>query len=141
MAKETANSQVQNPVLSNGKRRAIEEALTNIWAGVLRIPDVDRKANFFEIGGDSLKAMDVIARVREVLQVDLPLISFFEDPTVDHLAEVLSGERRALENALTKIWCEVLRLPQVDVDANFFEIGGDSLKAMEVIARVSEVLE
>src|SRR6516162_10954718 len=127
MAKEIANSRGQHPVSSNGRRKAIEEALTNIWAGVLRVQQVDRNANFFEIGGDSLKAMDVIARVREVLQVDLPLISFFEDPTVSHLSEVLSGERSALEDSLTKIWCEVLHLENVEAEANFFEIGGDSL--------------
>ena len=84
--------------------------------------------------------MEVIARVSEVLQVDLPLIAFFEDPTVAHLAAVLSGGRSATEEALANIWAEVLRLPRVETDANFFDIGGDSLKAMEVIGRVSEVL-
>src|SRR5208337_1837781 len=140
MAKERANSDRGLASSSNGSRKPVEETLANIWASVLRLPHVDTHANFFEIGGDSLKAMEVIGRVREVLQVDLPLISFFEDPTVNHLAEVLSGERTELEDALANIWQEVLRLSHIDKDANFFEIGGDSLKAMEVIARVSEVL-
>src|SRR5271166_4534692 len=142
MAKEIANSDRRLAASSNGSRKPVEETLANIWASVLRLPHVDTRANFFEIGGDSLKAMEVIGRVREVLQVDLPLISFFEDPTVNHLAEVLSGERTELEDALVNIWREVLRLPHIDIDkdANFFEIGGDSLKAMEVIARVSEGL-
>jgi amino acid adenylation domain-containing protein len=111
-----------------------------VWAGVLRISRVDRNANFFEIGGDSLKAMEVIARVREVLQAELPLMSFFEDPTIRHHAEVLAGGRSDLESALTQIWADVLQVPHVDREANFFEIGGDSLKAMEVIARVSDTL-
>lgn len=140
MAKEIANSDRRLAASSNGSRKPVEETLANIWASVLRLPHVDTRSNFFEIGGDSLKAMEVIGRVREVLQVDLPLISFFEDPTVNHLAEVLSGERTELEDALVNIWQEVLRLPHIDKDANFFEIGGDSLKAMEVIARVGEVL-
>ena len=121
-------------------RRTSEEALAKIWAEVLRLPHVEMDANFFEIGGDSLKAMEVIARVSEVLHVDLPLIAFFEDPTVSHLAAVLSGGRSASEEALANIWADVLRLPRVETDANFFDIGGDSLKAMEVIGRVSEVL-
>ncbi len=140
MSKETANSEVRHAVTSNGGRRAVEEALANIWATVLRVPGVDRNANFFEIGGDSLKAMDVIVRVRETLQVDLPLISFFEDPTVSHLAEVLTDPRQELEDVLSAIWKEVLRMPDVDPEADFFQIGGDSLKAMEVIAQVGEVL-
>ncbi len=56
---------------------------------MLRLSHVEADANFFEIGGDSLKAMEVIARVNEVLHVDLPLIAFFEDPTVSHLAAVV----------------------------------------------------
>src|SRR5664279_6337941 len=140
MAKEVENLKAQRTPGKNGGRKSMEEALANIWSGVLRLPRVDKHANFFEIGGDSLKAMEVIAQVREVLQVDLPLFSFFEDPTVVHLAEVLTGERSELEESLTAIWVEVLHQPQIDRDANFFEIGGDSLKAMEVIARVSEVL-
>src|SRR5271166_6991868 len=141
MAKERANSDRGLASSSNGSRKPVEETLANIWASVLRLPHVDTHANFFEIGGDSLKAMEVIGRVREVLQVDLPLISFFEDPTVNHLAEVLSGERTELEDALANIWQEVLRLSHIDKQANFFEIGGDSLKAMEVISRVREVLQ
>ena len=124
----------------SGGMNASEEALARIWAEVLRLPQVEKHANFFEIGGDSLKAMEVIARVSEVLHVDLPLITFFEDPTVAHLAAVVSGGRSASEEALATIWAEVLRLPAVETDANFFDIGGDSLKAMEVIARVSESL-
>jgi amino acid adenylation domain-containing protein len=140
MGKETAKSGSGALAAQNGGRKSIEEALGNVWASVLRVSTVDRDANFFEVGGDSLKAMEVIARVREVLQADLPLMSFFEDPTIRHHAEVLAGVRTDLEAALAQIWADVLQLPSVDRDANFFEIGGDSLKAMEVIAKVSETL-
>ena len=140
MGNEAKDLDVQLASGANVGRKSVDAALANIWAGVLRLPRVDKHANFFEIGGDSLKAMEVISRVREVLQVDLPLINFFEDPTVHHLAEVLSGGRTDLEAAIARIWVEVLQVQQVDRDASFFEIGGDSLKAMDVIARVSEVL-
>lgn len=135
------NTDPQGLVAPSRDVRAMEEALAKIWEEVLRLPHVERHANFFEIGGDSLKAMEVIARVSEVLRVELPLIAFFEDPTVAHLAEVVSGGSSSSKEALASIWAEVLRLPRVDTDANFFDLGGDSLKAMEVIARVSEVLQ
>src|SRR6516225_5633000 len=140
MAKEIANSRGQHPVSSNGRRKAIEETLTNIWAGVLGVPRVDLTVNFFEMGGDSLKAMDVIARVSETLHIDLPLIAFFEEPTIRHLADILAGRKESSEEQLARIWEEVLQVPQLEKHANFFDIGGDSLKAMEVIARVSQVL-
>jgi len=126
-----------------GGRSAAEKTLARIWAEVLRLPDVAVDANFFEIGGDSIKVMEVIMRAGEALGVDIPLMAFFEDPTVAHLAAVadeLKGSSSASEMAIAQIWAEVLRLPDVAVDANFFEIGGDSIKVMEVIMRIGEVM-
>src|SRR5690349_13026821 len=70
-------------------------AIAKIWEAVLRRPGVETHANFFDIGGDSLKAMEVVARVSEILQVDLPLMAFFEDPTVTHLAAVIDEVKAA----------------------------------------------
>ena len=122
-------------------KNGIETTLAKIWAEVLRLPSVEINANFFAIGGDSLKAMEVIQRVSEQLHVDLPLIAFFEEPTIAHLAETLAGAGGNNENVLAKIWCDVLQVPQAEKSANFFDIGGDSLKVMEVIQRVSEEIQ
>ncbi len=140
MAEEKANSRLRSAAVTTGNRDGVAVALTNIWAAVLRLPDMDQHANFFEIGGDSLKAMEVISQVSEVLKVDLPLIAFFEEPTIYHLVEVLSGAQKDTSARLAKIWEEVLGVPYVDHTASFFDIGGDSLKVMEVISRISEVL-
>src|SRR5215471_8339739 len=95
MANETAHTELQNQAARFAGRRTFEEALAKIWAEVLRLPYVDKDANFFELGGDSLKATEVIVRVSEVLQVDLPLIAFFEDPTIPHLAAVVDELKSA----------------------------------------------
>src|SRR5215472_3321125 len=68
---------------------ASESALAGIWKDVLRLETLAPGANFFDVGGDSLMVMDVIARVREELGVDLPLMAFFEDPSIGHLAGVI----------------------------------------------------
>src|SRR5215472_5195869 len=141
MGKETVNSETSSVTGLQGRRKAIQDSLTEIWATVLRVSHVDKRANFFEIGGDSLKAMEVISRVREILQIDLTLISFFEDPTVEHLTEVLAGTRSDLEFTLANIWAQVLGQQHVEKNANFFDLGGDSLKAMEVIVRVNQTLQ
>ncbi|MEO7028527.1 MAG: HAD-IIIC family phosphatase, partial [Acidobacteriaceae bacterium] len=137
------NTQPQSGVSSTGRRSASEEAVAGIWAEVLRLPgarDVASDANFFDIGGDSMKAMEVILRAGEALGVDLPLMAFFEEPTVAHLAAVVDELKgRGTAAALAEIWSGVLRLTGIAGDANFFDIGGDSMKAMEVIARVGEV--
>jgi acyl carrier protein len=89
MTRAATNTEPKSQSALSGGRRVSEEALAKIWAEVLRVPRVETQANFFDIGGDSLKAMEVVARVSEILQVDLPLMAFFEDPSIAHLAAVI----------------------------------------------------
>ena len=72
-----------------------EEIIADIFGEVLRVERVDTGDNFFEIGGHSLLATRVIARVREVFQVDVPLNALFEEPTVAGLAECVKLEKEA----------------------------------------------
>jgi amino acid adenylation domain-containing protein len=64
-----------------------EQALAEIWADVLRVDRVGRTDNFFELGGHSLLAVQVISRVRQVLEVELALRSVFESPTLSQLSQ------------------------------------------------------
>ncbi|HEY0796202.1 MAG TPA: amino acid adenylation domain-containing protein [Acidisarcina sp.] len=66
---------------------ATQEAIAGIWAEVLRRERIGIHANFFDLGGHSLLATQVISRIRRTLDVDLPLRSLFESPTVAGLAE------------------------------------------------------
>nr|MBA3568939.1 methyltransferase domain-containing protein [Pyrinomonadaceae bacterium] len=67
-------------------RSAVEEVMVGIWAEVLDVEEVGVYDDFFKRGGHSLKATQVISRVREAFQIELPLRSFFEQPTVAGLA-------------------------------------------------------
>src|SRR5256885_10757939 len=64
-------------------RNPVEEVLAGIWARVLGVEQVDLHDNFFELGGHSLLAIQIIWRVREAVQVDLPISSPFETPTLE----------------------------------------------------------
>ena len=68
-------------------RTPVEEALVSIWSEVLHIDaDGERQVgihdDFFDMGGHSLLATQVIARIRSVLQAEVPLIHLFEEPTI-----------------------------------------------------------
>ena len=74
-------------------RTPIETRLASIWTELLRRPHIGINDNFFELGGHSLVATQMVARVRDAFNVDLPLRTVFETPTVEGLARVI-GELR-----------------------------------------------
>ncbi|HET7228582.1 MAG TPA: acyltransferase domain-containing protein, partial [Longimicrobium sp.] len=65
-----------------------EEVLAGIWRELLG-RDVGIHDDFFRLGGHSLVGMQLLGRVRETFQVDLPLQAVFEAPTVARLAALI----------------------------------------------------
>jgi amino acid adenylation domain-containing protein len=76
-------------------RTPIEEKLAKIWGEVLRLERVSIYDNFFDLGGHSLKATQVMSQLRDVFQAEMPLRNLFEHPTVAGLAESLEAIRWA----------------------------------------------
>ncbi|AFY92098.1 non-ribosomal peptide synthetase [Chamaesiphon minutus] len=72
-------------------RNSIERELANIFVEVLGLKRVGIYDNFFELGGHSLLATQLVSRVRDALQIELPLRSVFEAPTIDRLARVVAS--------------------------------------------------
>ncbi|SEB87143.1 amino acid adenylation domain-containing protein [Streptomyces sp. 2224.1] len=78
----------------------LEEALAEIWRSVLtgpdgRAPRIGARHGFFRLGGDSIRAARVIARIQEEYDVTLPLRTLFDRPTVAALAEAVEEAVRA----------------------------------------------
>ncbi|MDT5335591.1 MAG: hypothetical protein QOD90_1096, partial [Mycobacterium sp.] len=65
---------------------AVEEILTTIYAQLLDVDRVGVDDSFFDLGGDSLSTMRLVAAINAALDVDLPVRTVFEAPTVAQLA-------------------------------------------------------
>jgi acyl carrier protein len=70
-------------------RKEIERTVSDVWRQVLGIQQVGINDNFFDLGGDSLLMTQVVGRLREALQIDLPLSKLFNYPTVSELATAI----------------------------------------------------
>ena len=79
-------------------RGPIEEALAEIWTELLGGEQVGAHDNFFERGGHSLMAVQLLARLRQMFGVDTYLKDFFEDATIAQLGGIV--ERALAEGAV-----------------------------------------
>jgi amino acid adenylation domain-containing protein len=75
-------------------RTATEQALARIWIDVLDVDDIGIFDNFFERGGHSLLAGQIMARVASATGVPLPIRAIFEAPTIEALARRLDIARQ-----------------------------------------------
>ncbi|MGB7922677.1 MAG: amino acid adenylation domain-containing protein [Pyrinomonadaceae bacterium] len=69
-----------------GPRDEIEERLVVVWKEILARQDIGVFDNFFDLGGHSLKAIRIIWRLQELLDVDVRLADIFVAPTVAALS-------------------------------------------------------
>ena len=70
----------------------IEQEIAEMWTAVLSLKKVGIKDNFFDLGGHSLMATQLISRVKKNFGIDLSLPEFFKSPTIKDLAEIVETQ-------------------------------------------------
>ncbi|TAJ01879.1 MAG: polyketide synthase, partial [Planctomycetota bacterium] len=80
----------------------IEHVLAGFWKELLGVASVGVRDNFFDLGGHSLIAVRLFARIKRAFQVDFPISLLFEAPTIERCAAAIraaQGSARAPEEA------------------------------------------
>ncbi|MFG1425019.1 amino acid adenylation domain-containing protein [Roseixanthobacter glucoisosaccharinicivorans] len=113
-------------------RTSEEQVIAGIWATVLGLKQVGVTESFFDLGGHSLKALAILARVEAALGRAVPLRAFFEQPTVAGLAANLSSGAAhapiaplplAADYAPAKVQAGLWMLEQMDPGLIAYNIG------------------
>ena len=113
---ETGREHAEGTETNGASRNAIEESIAAIWSAVLGIERIGLHDNFFALGGHSLKAAQVVARVRAAFQSEIPLRLVFEYPTIAELAAVIDSLKKNTvdENKLDRVLSEVAALSEAE---------------------------
>jgi amino acid adenylation domain-containing protein len=105
-------------------RTPVERSLANIWCQVLKLKQVSVCDNFFDLGGHSLVATQIVSQIRREFNVEIPLRAIFERPTIEGLALSLL-ERQTSETdpaEMEQLLAEVESLSEESVETQL----GDS---------------
>ena len=102
----------------------MELQLTKIWEKILGIRPIGVKDNFFDLGGDSLRAVQLITQIEKVFGKPIPPALLFRSPTIAQLASILREEKwPASWSSLVPVQTGGSKLP-------FFWIHGDDSNAI-----------
>jgi acyl carrier protein len=82
----TLNNEGSNYIAPKHKQEII---IADAWKEVLKLDKVGIKDNFFEIGGNSLNIVQLKNKLKDALEIDIPLIEMFRFPTIESLFNYL----------------------------------------------------
>lgn len=90
------------PKVSEGTLRSAagdgtEELIARIWADALNVADIDRNANFFDLGGTSLQLVRIHAEMGKRLSAEINITDLFAHPRISELARFMDGKSQAAE--------------------------------------------
>ena len=92
-------SNLQNAYIA--PRNEIEQQLTDIWQEFLGVEQIGIYDNFFELNGDSLLATQIISRLYKTFQIELPISSLLETPTVAAISEYIENNHSLIQKLQT----------------------------------------
>lgn len=83
-------------------RNPLEQDIAHIWQKFFGIEPIGIMDDFFELGGDSLKAVTVAGKLHKELHVVVPLEEFFNRPTIKQLSQYINSARKSTYSSIER---------------------------------------
>lgn len=80
----------------------LETGLANIWGKILQIDAIGIQDNFFDLGGNSIRALEAVVQSRNELGIDVSNAEFFDNPTIEMLLGLADRKDRLREQLKSK---------------------------------------
>jgi FkbH-like protein len=75
-------------------KTSTEKTVAEIWEDIFNVKQISCNVDFFVLGGDSMKAIQILSRLQETFQIEIPLNILFESSfTISHIAEVVENKQ------------------------------------------------
>jgi amino acid adenylation domain-containing protein len=112
-------------------RTPVEEELVRIWAEVLSLEQIGIYDRFFDLGGHSLAAARVVSRVFKTFELELPIQSLFQSPTVAEMAAMITQNeaKKLRQEELTQILAELESLSEQEAKEFAIREGAPTTKS------------
>ena len=122
-------------------RSEIDKGLISMWQEVLGLDHISVEDNFFDLGGHSLSAMRVLARVARDFHVDVLIKTFFDSPTIAELGLFIERQKATGEMSriggiatrardysalLSMVRTQLITLPPAEIDAFLHSVLAES---------------
>ncbi|MCP5106693.1 MAG: amino acid adenylation domain-containing protein, partial [bacterium] len=97
--KALPDPEIQQTSFHKAPRSITEEKLAALWSGILKEPslstaDIGIDDDFFQLGGHSLKAAQLVSRISKTFAVEFPLSRVFAQPTIREAAEFITAAKK-----------------------------------------------
>ncbi|MBE1556834.1 non-ribosomal peptide synthetase [Sporosarcina limicola] len=129
----------------------IQNWIAELWKESLGLNSISLKADFFNIGGHSLKILPIIVKIKPKFP-NVQVQDFFTHRTIESLGRFLylnhqktNGfvnehelSKGKLQEWILDLWKETLELDEIDIYDDFFKIGGHSLKILPIIVKIKQ---
>lgn len=112
----------------------LEQTLHTIWAGVLGRDDLGVDDDFFDVGGNSIDAMKLFARIEKATGREVPLSALFDTPTIRGLANILAQPPEVHQNS------SIVAVKPSGFKRGYFYVGPYEISVLE-LAKISKYFD